>query len=94
MIAKIPDITLENDEITTADGGSVRLMINGFNPNPDVYAKIKDFPASEVVKTMDYYDLSNCEGSAYDGVLNIRIAVGNEATAPDYKLVSLKPYKK
>ena len=94
MIAKIPGLTLENDEIATTDGGSVRLMINGFNPIPDLYTKIKDFPASEVVKTMDYHDLTKCEGSAYDGVLNIRIAVGNEATEPDYKLVSLKTYQK
>lgn len=93
MVAKIPGLTVENGEISTAEGGSVRLMINGFNPNPDLYAKIKDFPASEVVKTMDYYNLSEFDGSVYDGVLNIRIAVGNEATAPDYKLVSLKEYK-
>ncbi len=93
MVGKIPGLTVENGEISTAEGGSVRLMINGFNPNPDVYAKIKDFPASEVVKSMDYYNLSEFDGSAYDGVLNIRIAVGNEATAPDYKLISLKEYK-
>lgn len=93
MLENIPGLTVENGEILTVDGGSVRLMMNGFNLNPDVYAKIKDLPASEVVKTMDYYNLTEFDGSAYDGILNIRITVGDEATAPDYKLVSLKKYK-
>lgn len=93
MVEKIPGLSVENGEILTADDGSVRLLINGFNPTPDVYAKIKDFPASEIVKSMDYYDLSNFNDTAYEGVLNIRIAVGNEASAPNYKLVSLKEYK-
>ncbi len=93
MVEKVPGLLLDDGEITTKDGGSVRLMINGFNPKSDLYNKIKDFPASEVVKGMDYYDLTAFDGLIYDGVLDIRIAIGNEASPPNYKLISLKEYK-
>ena len=94
MIGKIPELIIEDSEILTKKNGSVRLMINGFNHSPELYTKIKDLPASQVVKSMDYYDLSQAEGSVYDGVLNIHIKIGNEAASPDYKLVSLKAYTK
>jgi hypothetical protein len=94
MIQKLPNLELVDNDIMTQSGGSVRLMINGMNIDGSAFAKLKGFPVAGVVKSIDYYDLSSFDDSAYDGVLNIRLLKGKEAIAPDYKLISLKPYKK
>ncbi|WP_129595376.1 hypothetical protein [Seramator thermalis] len=94
MIQKLPNLEIVDNDIMTKNGGSVRLMINGMNIDGSAFAKLKGYPVAGVVRSIDYYDLSCFDDSAYDGVVNIRLLKGKEAIAPDYKLISLKPYKK
>lgn len=94
MIELLPELEVVSSDIMTKDGGSVRVMINGFNSEAILFSQLKDYPVVDLVKSMDYYDLSDFEGSLYDGVLNIRLNAGEEALAPNFRAMSLKPYNK
>lgn len=94
MIELLPELEVVSNDIMTKDGGSVRLMVNGFNSEATLFPQLKDYPVVDLVKNMDYYDLSDFEGSLYDGVLNIRLNAGEEALTPNFRAVSLKPYDK
>ena len=93
MIEMLPDLEIVNNDIMTKDGGSVRLMVNGFNLDVTLFTKLKDLPITDA-KCMVYYDLSNFEASLYDGVLNIRLNAGDEAADPHFRAISLLPYNK
>lgn len=94
MIELLPKLEVVSNDIMTKDGGSVRLMVNGFNSEATLFSQLKDYPVVDLVKSMDYYDLSDFEGSLYDGVLNVRLNAGEEALAPNFRAISLKPYNK
>lgn len=94
MIELLPELEVISNDIMTKDGGSVRLMVNGFNSESTLFSQLKDYPVVDLVKSMDYYDLSDFEGYLYDGVLNIRLNAGDEAADPGFRAVSLMPYNK
>lgn len=94
MIELLPKLEVISNDVMNKDGGSVRLMVNGFNSEATLFSQLKDYPVVDLVKSMDYYDLSDFEGPLYDGVLNIRLNAGEEALAPDFRAISLEPYKK
>ncbi|WP_352421991.1 hypothetical protein [Proteiniphilum sp.] len=94
MIEQISGLEVDHDEVITQEGGSIRIMLNGMNLDGPVFAELKELPTEGAVKSMDYYDLSGFEKSAYDGVLNIRVAMGSDVQAPNFELMSLKPYQK
>lgn len=94
MIEMLPELEITNNDIMTKDGGSVRLTINGANQDASLFEQLKVLPVADVIKSMDYYDLSDFDDSLYDGVLNIRLTAGEEATPPSYRAISLMTYNK
>ncbi|MBS9774970.1 MAG: hypothetical protein KGV59_07450 [Tenacibaculum sp.] len=90
MISKLPMITIEDEEFLTNNGGTVKLWFNGAETTQDIYNKLKNYPASKIVKQVEYFDLSNIKDAVFDGILNINLKVGKGIAKPDYTLRSLR----
>ncbi len=98
MINALPNVNVtEEGEILTDEDGAVKIMFNGFYNNKvvQIYPKVKDLPAEKVIKTLDLYNLSKQEGTAYDAVINIHVTFDEkEAKKPNCKLGCLPQYNK
>lgn len=77
LVCMLPGVIKDDSgNILTEDGGSVRLLLNGRTMRKDI-SKLSQMPLI-VVDNIEYYDLDDCDGSLYQGVINIILTVGDK----------------
>lgn len=87
LIESVPNVEFSDNEIFTANEGSVRFFLNGMNPIKKVGDQIYNLPI-EVVTEIEFYTLPEHKGFLYDGVLNLKLNAGEQAVKPLHKLKS------
>lgn len=93
LIDKLPGIKYEDGDYITSSGGSVRIFVNGASVQSD---KLSTFlkASMKIVKTIEYYNLEKFGNSAYQGVIDIKMIVGDQVGPPNFKCHSMKHYQK
>lgn len=78
LLLKVPGVKQDRfGNLRTSSDGSIKLLLNGFEVKTNDLSSLKEVPY-RTVSRIEYYDLS-AGTSIYKGVVNISLAIGDQA---------------
>ena len=83
VIRQIPAVDkIEGTDVLSKDGGTIRVLVNGFTFNAEKLSQLSQFPI-DVLNDVQYYDLKKYN-TIYNGVINLVLLEGDMAGAPNF----------